>query len=312
MLALLQPGDVSYPEFAWSPDSRHIAYYCDIGLCIVDVLSPDYTVRLLADTLGIGVYQVNFMPDGRWVVGIVGPTADFSYAQGRLCFWNVEYGVAQQCFGVGRDERFLDFAISPDGNYLAVREDDTSAFQSLVLYDTSDLPYSRRVWRLDEVKIPFQPRFDLASQHLIYPLTVAEGVTNLMARLLDGGEEQVLLPGMEYRGQKAYLLPHGNWIHINDKIVDLETGDLRGELPDEDSLMAVSPAGHLLATAENFEKLSLRDIWTGEEYANRAGHHTYLRTGRGLSQIRFSPDGRFIATAGDENTLRIWQVGPEN
>ena len=70
-------------------------------------------------------------------------------------------------------------------------------------------------------------------------------------------------------------------------------------------VVAVSADGTLLAAGERNGTVEIIDIRTRQRVASLQGHRG------GVEDIKFEPGGRWLASGGDDGTVRIWPVGVE-
>jgi WD40 repeat protein len=77
-----------------------------------------------------------------------------------------------------------------------------------------------------------------------------------------------------------------------------------GRMPGRLRCMAISPDGHLIATAGQDEVVRLWDLATKREVRQLRGHRG------GIVSLAFSPDGRRLASGAYDCTVRLWDVNP--
>src|SRR5439155_806855 len=86
------------------------------------------------------------------------------------------------------------------------------------------------------------------------------------------------------------------------RVIDLTTGLVSTYLTHDDARMfhsAFAPDGRTIVGGSHNE-LRFLDIESEKECGPNAGHQGPVLA------LRFSPDGKSLATTGDEDTLRLW------
>lgn len=101
------------------------------------------------------------------------------------------------------------------------------------------------------------------------------------------------------------LLVAGNWFHL--MIWDLEGGKEHGQTTDHDGLITsldFSPDGQRLATLGRHTDSAIR-VWRTDGMQAERNYQAHELCG---AMIRFSPDGRWLATASDDESVRLYDL----
>jgi WD40 repeat protein len=125
----------------------------------------------------------------------------------------------------------------------------------------------------------------------------------------DTGTELLSLPPQDSTTMDIQFSPDGSWLAVGTikgtlKVFDSSSGKKILELaasPRGVQRIAFSPKGDRIALADQ-EGASVWDAMTGKQLLTYSGHGDGVR----LSGIAFSPDGKWIASAGNDATIQIW------
>jgi WD40 repeat protein len=313
------PRIVPLPEVRWvrySPDGKTLACGCSCNsVCLFDPASGK-EIRPLDAHRG-GVWRVAYSPDGTTLA-----TASEDYT---VRLWDAVTGKPLRTLA-GHTNHVRALAFSPDGTRLATGAYDGTA----LLWDvstgarkqtlkTSDGVRAVRLWSGGKTLQDVKGNDDFLGLPVFSPdgKLVADGIKGDF-RVRDAATGQVMrsFTGLCERSTVAFS-PDGRTLAAatNEGVVlwEMLTGEERARFPPKasgwGSSLTFAPNGRTLAFQDRGVSMSagpqllVWDLATRQELGPFRGH-------RGdVNALAFSPDGSRIATASDDTTVLIWDLG---
>lgn len=227
-----------------------------------------------------------FSPDGRILVT--------SGEDGKLCFWDVAAKKTVRAARSIAGSSCVQFSV--DGKYLAAVERGREA--QIVNFGTGKEICRIRPTEFGVTRVAFSPD----GMHL----ASASG-DDLDAHLWDTitGKELKRFKGRERNVIPLAFLPDGKTLVTGAseiRLWEVVTGNERLTIRCVGNGFSVAPNGRVLAAVDDKYRISLFATADGKELGVLGAHKDDVHA------VSFSPDGRFVATGGEDGSIIVWNV----
>jgi WD40 repeat protein len=280
----------------WSEDGRILTVKSREMVALYDVDSDEVT-----ETIAFGEPEVvlDSCADNSMVAA--------SQDQQDILLYSAETGAV--LFTLETQGMIYNASFSPDGSLLAVPMADEIAIE---LFDTETGELEQRLSGFETAAPVYGAAFSSSGNQLIWISRGRVQTQNISSGALgpDFGHQEFV--SAVVLSQDDMLLAVATAGTVNEEYTpviqlwDATSGMDRGVLLPGDeipSAMDIAPGGELLANTFSSE-LQFWNLETGEQAGTLTGH-----TDR-VTAAAFSPDGRMLATAALDGTVRLWKIMP--
>lgn len=276
----------------YSPDGRRLLTRNGYTARIWEVASGQEIARL--DHANF-VSDANFSPDSRWVV-----TASLEPI---VRVWDALTG--REVGRLTHKDTIWKVEFSEDGAWLIARG-------ARVVYGW-ELSTSNAVGMimLSAMRpITVTPELSLALKRLDRGEPPIETVSAVVGRGAVRVEQSSLIAKTALSADRRWLVTGGvdGWA----RVWEMATGRQVGQLSHTDTIrdVAFSPAGTLLAIGSADQTVNLWPVPGDDQASWPAQAHVSLPHAGAVTLVRFSPDGRWLATGDDKHQVLVWFIDP--
>ncbi|MFH2047519.1 MAG: WD40 repeat domain-containing protein [Pseudomonadota bacterium] len=237
-----------------------------------------------------GYSDIRFRPDGKEFACVSGYSKKINIYDSKTGKMKLEIKGARKGI-IGKMDRIYAISYSPDGKYLAAGNFNNTI--DIWESHTGNRVKKLRGHRSKVLVIAFSPD----SKHLI---SAAEDTKVIIWNIQSGRSIKTMTHNQQYT---MCFSPKGEYFVCGNQVFDVNTWKLLRTLNNIQGIRAFSNDGKYVAAFGIQEKeIGLWNFET-EELIKKLKGHT-----RGLTELCFSPNGKYLASSSRDETIKIWDL----